>query len=290
MPQTDRFFELLEAHDGWVDLRAAKLRVNLEKMALKASAKTAIEIRNLASAQGLIVDGQITQSPATQRILRRADSIFIEILDGLGYREEIEGFAGVMAAPGSDLAIKDTQLKFFDDTFAEINKRLKTPLEPPRWRKEDARLFSSKKLTSIKALENEVGIIATESASQTMVSFGAVGQRELTGILAEQFGSSWGRVEALSTTTLTAHYRTLHRQAYRLIEEQQDVGPLKLVYAGPRDKLNRPFCRRTLANNKPRTEKQINRLNAKPSKLRPIMTAGGGFNCRHIWVIAGDDE
>ncbi len=43
-----------------------------------------------------------------------------------------------------------------------------------------------------------------------------------------------------------------------------------------------------LGSNTPRTRAEINRLDNSPSTLKPVMTAAGGDQCRHVWLPAPD--
>lgn len=65
-----------------------------------------------------------------------------------------------------------------------------------------------------------------------------------------------------------------------------EAGVTHFKYYGPRDALTRPWCRRLLANNKPRTREEIEALSPSPTNTtgEGSFIGRGGFNCRHAWV------
>jgi inhibitor of KinA sporulation pathway (predicted exonuclease) len=53
------------------------------------------------------------------------------------------------------------------------------------------------------------------------------------------------------------------------------------LYVGPKDGITRPFCRKLVG--KVLSKSQINRLN-NGQGAGPVLTTGGGYNCRHSWT------
>ena len=52
------------------------------------------------------------------------------------------------------------------------------------------------------------------------------------------------------------------------------------MYVGPKDGITRPFCRKLVG--KVLSKSQINKLN-NGQGAGPVLTSGGGYNCRHSW-------
>lgn len=72
----------------------------------------------------------------------------------------------------------------------------------------------------------------------------------------------------------------------------EEAGIKKWRYWGPLDRITRPWCRKALQANKPRTSKQIEALPKSPTNTTGMtnFVGRGGWNCRHMWVAVPEDE
>jgi len=87
---------------------------------------------------------------------------------------------------------------------------------------------------------------------------------------------SEGKINALLNTAI----RTTERTAYaELIGDLPD--DTVMVYAGPADDRNRPFCREWV--DRELTLGEVSEL--MNDEGQPSLTAAGGYNCRHEWVM-----
>jgi len=268
---------ILAEHDAWVDAKALTFRERMLRIAEIAALYAARTIERQAVRDGLIVSGALVPKASAQRLMRRADQIFLDRLEKEGWFLTVEALTAQLAVPGT----QQRQAILFDRTFKAINSGLKKPLPMPDWRADDRRYFESRRITTSQALNYEVERIAKSATNRVLLNSGAVSFSELMTVLTTTIGRGFNNLESLAATALSTHYRTLHDRSFTLIEEQADV-KLKLTYSGPRDKRNRPFCRRMLSEG-PRTRAEIQKLRA-PGGL-PVLTAGGGYNCRHVWIM-----
>lgn len=271
---------ILAAHDAWVDQKSLTFRDRMLRIAEIAALHAARTIERQGVKDGLIVSGSLLPKASAQRLMRRADQIFLDRLEKEGWFLAVEALTAQLAIPGT----QQRQAVFFADTLKAVNQGLKKPLPMPDWRADDRRYFESRRITTSQALNYEVERIAKSATNRVLLNSGAVSFSELMTVLTTTIGRGFGNLDSLAATALSTHYRTLHDRSFTLIEEQADV-KLKLVYSGPKDRLNRPFCRRILEDNEPRTRAEVNKLRA-PGGL-PVLTAGGGYNCRHVWIMAG---
>jgi len=267
--------DVLAEHDKFIDSLVEKLDRRVRILTTKAVARTTADLADELKR----TNGQIDPVAHNQQVMRRMDRLFMKNLNDLGYRETLKAFTEEF--PGN--------VPLFERTFEAVNRQLKNPLPDPGFGAEDQRFFDSKAISAGKLMHLETDRVAKLAAEQTLVSVGAMPFKQLLERLSATFGKVPTHIEGLAVTTLTTHYRAINDRAYQKIEEEQGE-PLRFVYFGPRDKVNRPFCRKILNSNRPRTREEVNALDPSPSPLRPVFTAAGGFNCRHVWIVAGDKE
>ncbi len=268
-PRTIR--ELFDAHETFADSLVDKLDRRLRLIGVRASARTINELQRLLD----IENGIVLDTPNNQRVLRHADKIFTRHLDTLGFTATVAAFSNQIPR----------QLPFIENIFRAINRQLKTPLPIPDFSPNEA--FLQSRITSgTRLLELEKFRVAEAMAENALLNVGATTFDTFREALAVKLDRLQPNISALAATVMSTNFRVMNDRAYQVAEEGE--APLKYVYYGPRDKLNRPFCRWALNNNEPRTRKQINRLNNR-STLKPTFTVAGGFNCRHIWIAAVKD-
>jgi hypothetical protein len=92
--------------------------------------------------------------------------------------------------------------------------------------------------------------------------------------LAQEFQKSVGR----NTTQARLKIAEFGRSVQAVNAEQAKID--MFLYVGPKDGITRPFCRRLVG--KVLSKSQINRLN-NGQGAGPVLTVGGGYNCRHSW-------
>lgn len=87
------------------------------------------------------------------------------------------------------------------------------------------------------------------------------------------------QVRAEINTSMTSFNRTV--TAKKAIDLYGD-NP-SFIYLGPIDKVTRPFCSGVLTGRTPAiyTLSEINGM--KNDQIEPVITYGGGYNCRHVW-------
>ena len=107
---------------------------------------------------------------------------------------------------------------------------------------------------------------------------------DLDEIIDSADGRIAGNIETELNTALMSYNRALHAN------KAEEYGLDLFLYIGPDDKITRPFCSDVLSGDvqgvEPRdapvyTKDEIESMNN--GQDLPVITSGGGFNCRHHW-------
>ena len=254
------------AQDRFIDAMAGRFVRQATRIISEASTATVAELQSRLE----IKDGQIAQTPANQVVLRQTQAIFLGHLRRLGYGRTVGAF----------VAQFPRQLPFFERTLGAISATLRDSFDVSGFGPKDFAFFDSHQISSARILQGLPQRIASQAQEQVLLATGALPVRNLVGVLSRRFGVLPLQAETLAATAMATHYRVIQDRGYQVIERES--GPLRYIYGGPIDLLNRPFCESVLKRNPPRTRKQINQLDNR-SPLKPTFTAAGGHNCRHGW-------
>jgi inhibitor of KinA sporulation pathway (predicted exonuclease) len=102
-------------------------------------------------------------------------------------------------------------------------------------------------------------------------------------------GSTKAPLDALASEFLKSVGRNTIQARLKIAEfgrstqavNAESAGLDLFLYVGPKDGITRPFCRKLVG--KVLSKSQINRLN-NGQGAGPVLTTGGGYNCRHSWT------
>lgn len=107
---------------------------------------------------------------------------------------------------------------------------------------------------------------------------------ELDDIIDTADGRIAGNIETELNTALMSYNRALH------VSKAEEYGLDLFLYIGPDDKITRPFCSDVLSGDVQRIEPRdapiytIDEIESMDNgQGLPVITSGGGFNCRHHW-------
>lgn len=99
------------------------------------------------------------------------------------------------------------------------------------------------------------------------------------------------RVESKLFNSVKTELNTAMLSFNRLVTATQAerLGVEKFIYIGPDDKVTRPFCQQLLEGRSPPiyTLKEI--MGMDNEQGMDVLTAGGGYNCRHQWGPVSDE-
>ena len=94
----------------------------------------------------------------------------------------------------------------------------------------------------------------------------------------DALAQSFQRATSANTTQARLKISEFGRSVQAINADQAGID--LFMYVGPKDGITRPFCRKLVG--KVLSKSQINRLN-NGQGAGPVLTAGGGYNCRHSW-------
>jgi hypothetical protein len=239
---------------------------HLHQIVLRAQAKVISSLQSDLS----IDNGIIEMSAANYRILRGLNTMFMDAMEAEGYSALVEAFVGEF----------NGTLQFLDETLAFLSAELKTPLPLANLRKDP--VLATFKLTAVDALEDAVRGVAGAAMQRSMLSVGGLKFSTLVETLTDKFETTIAKARTLADTSMSTFYRTATDRAFRAIEKDQKQ-ETRYIYAGPDDKLTRPFCQRLVESGKSYTRAEIDRMNN--GQLPNTFLTGGGWNCRHSWLM-----
>lgn len=230
--------------------------------------------RVIASLQGRLsmTDGVIDQTAANIRLLRNLNNLFMRELDREGFPQLVESFVGEFQG----------QLPYLQEILDSLSKNLRTPLPQVKWTGADASLLAAVQANSVSGIETAMEAAAGAAMTRGMFAVGGLKFGDLVETLTTKLETSIGRARTIADTSMSTFYRTATDRAYQKIQAGQPE-PLKYEYSGPDDKLTRPFCEHLLQVGKSYTRPQIDRMSN--GQLPNCFLTGGGFNCRHNWIL-----
>ena len=240
----------------------------------KAQVRTTARLREALD----LVRGVVRPTAANVRVIRSLPTIFRQVLMEEGYEDLVDEFTGSF----------DGGLSTFEAILSDITGGFK--IDPVTFTKDDLTYFASMK----GMVANELDTVVEEAgaAARRNVAFSMAGDsfEKTAAAVAERLHVASSEASTLAATGISTFYRTIADKGYAKVEDALPVGSsLEFTYAGPPagDKLIRPFCQRLMAmaqGGRTWTRGQIDSMDN--DQLPDVFRTGGGFNCRHQWVVA----
>lgn len=233
-----------------------------------------------------VVGGVINKTKSNQAVLRSIKPLFESAMQKAGYGALVDEY----------VAKFNGQFVYFDEHLAEFGKTIGHDVSVtfgPR----DRSLFEAQQVNTIHLLEGAIESVAYDAQRQAILSIGGMKLSELISEIADQFDKAVGEATTLADTALSSFYRTITDRGYRMVERSTPKNiEIRYKYAGPSDRVTRPFCQRLLdltAKGVTFTREEIDAMDN--GQIPGVFTSCGGFNCRHQWLIVqrildGGDE
>lgn len=256
---------VLTRHDNWLNETLANFQRELNGIVHSAQMRTQARLRDELE----IKDDKIILSVQNSRKLRRLDAIFLEEMDRSGYRHLINEL--VSQFPG--------QLPVFNEILEAIGA------QPVKFSPKDLRLFQDQAISAGDALEATVEMAANAAKNRIMFSFNGLSLPKLVDTLIESTGKTVAAAVRTAETATSVYFRVVSDRGFQSIEatRPESAGPLRYRYAGPFDKLTRPFCSHLLMVAKAYTRDEIDRMDN--GQLPNVFVTCGGYLCRHQWIV-----
>jgi hypothetical protein len=250
-------------------------RSAIDNLVVRAQARTLADLQGQVD----IKDGRIQPTVRTQNAMRRVDQLFMGAMEESGLSRVLNGFTSSFAS----------QIPIFRESLAIVGQREKIPLEDFQFRSEDQRSLLANQTNAQTLLRTAVEQGAQAGRQNAMLSVGGVPFRDLAEGLANRFRLAVSKSEDIAKTAISTYYRLLTAASSTRIEAGLPPGiVLRFQPIGPRDKLNRPFCRKLLDLGRTYTREQIEGMNN--GQGLPVFTTFGGYKCRHVWGIDSLDQ
>jgi hypothetical protein len=262
--------QIHRAHDRWIDSLTADYDKRITAAISKAQSVTVATLFDRLEVR----DGKIAPTAANRKVLRDLNRIWQRELRRAGFDKATQWFSKQF--PG--------QLTFLNETLEWLNGQLPEPLPKVTLPAAAIRDIASAQLAAPEQVASEVEQVGIRARTQALMQVGAVSRAELAATLSDTFGLARQRATAQAETAISTYYRTATDRTFGHIEKETGR-ELLYQYSGPSDKLTRPFCRRLLAANLLYTRAQIGKMSN--GQLPNVMRTGGGWRCRHQWLLAG---
>lgn len=259
--------DILDSHNARVDSLVEAFRVDLDGIVSAAQAHVLGELQKRLK----ITDGIIEAIPANLRILRQIDDYLTRAAERAGYLALVDEFVDTF----------NGQMVYFDQIIEALSGGI--DIRVPRFAKSDLDYLAAQQVTAAEALGTVIDTAATTVKRRALMSTGQLPYAELVEQIDKGVSGAMSQAVTLADTSQATFFRTVTDRGFRIIERGLPDGAVKYSYEGPRDKFTRDFCRSVLARKAPLTRTQIERLDN--GQIPNPFVSGGGWNCRHQWII-----
>lgn len=243
---------------------------------LMDTAKAKVIARLLS--QLTLSDGEIERSEANMLLLRRIPTLLLSELRVQGYQELIEAFVEQF----------HIQIADFGDILATTLKPLDTAKLAAlvKFTPQDTDFLAQLQVDSVAAISDVISAQLNTLRHTVLMSVGGMKPTDLSTFLSEKLDIVPGIANNVATTAISTFYRTIADLGYQKIEAESD---LTFKYVGPpsTDPVERPFCKHLMRQTeagKTFTRAEIDEMDN--GQLPDVFATGGGYSCRHSWLIA----
>lgn len=248
----------------------ATFEEELRLLVLKAQSRVLAQLQRTLS----ITDGMIDQTPGNMRLMRNLNNLFIRELQRGGLDALLETFVGEFKG----------SLPYLTEILKDLSSQMQRPLELGKLGKQDFAVLSSFQANTVSGLETVMEAAAGQAMQRGLFVVGGLKFGDLVQSLTTKFEASIGNARSLADTAMSTFYRTATDRVFQTIQSEQEE-ELKYRYSGPDDKLTRPFCRHLVEGDGSYTRAQIDRMNNHQFPVGSVFFTGGGWNCRHSWLM-----
>lgn len=197
--------------------------------------------------------------------------------------------AGIDALTESFVEEFNGQIPPFQRILDLLSERLNSKIPQIRWTDQDLESFASRQVATARQIHSVVSAAGSTAMRKALFNVGGISPAELALVVADQSTLSIGQARTVADTAISSFYRSVQEAGYSHIEEELVPGALKYEYFGPEDKLTRPFCKILITplpiTRKRRTFTMEEIESMDNGQTEDVFVTGGGWNCRHSWLI-----
>ena len=262
--------DINKRHTEQIDSMMASFERELRIVITKANGDIAASLQENLT----MTDGVIDGSKSNNRIIRNLAKQYQKALDAAGYPALVESLSESFSI----------QLPVLQDTIKFLSDQMDTPLKPMRFTQADLDVLSTFQVNAGTTLQSVMDSATSQAMTQGLFSVGGLKFKDLVDVLAEKLELSIPRSVSIADTAMTTWYRTAADLQFQHIEEDLPQMKIRYEYGGPVDIKIRPFCGALMAANKNYSRDQINKMDN--DQLPNVFLTCGGYNCRHVWLMA----
>jgi hypothetical protein len=260
-------------HGRYQDAMVAAFEQHLREIVSRAQVRVIARLQERLA----ITDGLIEQSAGNLRVLRGLSSLFASEMERAGVGALFESFVAEFQG----------QIPYLQEVLRYLSDQMQTPLPnldaPLKFTAKDQGILAGFQASTVAALESTVQAAGAAATTRGLFSVGGLRFSELVESVADKFDAGIAQARTIADTSMSTFYRTATDRAFQTIEKGMPANAVKYRYSGPVDKLERPFCRNLTDQDRGYTRAQIDDMNN--GQLPSVFVTGGGWNCRHAWII-----
>lgn len=263
--------EIFARHGKYQDAMVSAFTEHLHAIVLQAQASVTGALQKKLS----IKEGVIENTPGNARTLRQVGKLLQKALDAHGYQRLVSAFTTEF--PG--------QLPFLNEIVDWLGEQTVTPFPPINFTAQNLNVLgavASNATTSLMAVMDNAASVAM---TRGLFSIGGLQFSDLIETIADKLNNSIPQATTVADTSMSVFMRTATDERFKAMTRDQPGFVMRYKYAGPDDKVTRPFCHAVLAATRKEafTREDIDGLDN--GQLPNVWITGGGWNCRHIWLV-----
>jgi hypothetical protein len=255
----------------FIDATTTVYRERLDRIVSRTQATVSAQLANRLQVG---VDGNILPNQSNREVIRSIDRLFSKEMERRGFDDLNRWFSNQFPK----------QLPYFQDTLDAISETLVNPLPEVELRPSDARALAHLQITATDQLDAVAEIAGAAARKKALLQIGGSGLSDLTDAIVETFEATIPEARTLAETSMSTYFRTITDRGFQFIENKTGKTAL-YEYQGPDDKRTREFCQNLLESKKQYTRAEIDAMSN--GQLPNTFRTGGGFNCRHAFVMVG---
>lgn len=247
----------------------------LTRIILRAQAATIAKL----TANLSFVRGKLLPSPYNRTQLRKLSQLFLKEMREQGFEDLVDAFVTQFSG----------QVKFFKEVLQQtLGKTDAAALGAVTLGAADRKFLAMSQADAATWIESVVDVAAARMRNKALLTVGGLTPERLANLVSTELGKTPGEARTIAATTISSFYRTLADISFRHVEADKNY-TVFYRYVGPPsgDPVIRPFCQRMMEqveDGTTWTREEIEQM--RNGQLPDVFTTGGGYNCRHQWIVA----
>jgi hypothetical protein len=267
---------IIAAHNKSQDSLVAAFEQHLREIVLRAQGRVIARLQ----VRLVITDGVIQGTAGNMLILRGSGKLFMTEMNNAGYQRLVNAFVGQF----------HQTLPFLQETLQVLGDQV-----GQKWgaklgfTQADLSLLGAVQANTVAQLEGAIQAVAGQAITRGLFGVSGLKFGALVETLTDKLEQSIGNATSIGNTAVSTFYRTASERSFAIIAKDLPAQVLRYLYLGPKDKLERPFCKHLTDANKSYTREQIDKMNNHQFPVGSCFVTAGGWNCRHAFSLSTRD-